>query len=53
VAFRRKKISVIGAGQVGATCALMLASRGVGDVVLLEDEFGVRALVDDLARLGL
>jgi len=36
VAFRRKKISVIGAGQVGATCALMLASRGVGDVVLLD-----------------
>lgn len=34
--FRRKKISVIGAGQVGATCALMLASRGVGDVVLLD-----------------
>lgn len=36
MAFRRKKISVIGAGQVGATCALMLASRGVGDVVLLD-----------------
>lgn len=34
--FRRKKITVIGAGQVGATCALMLASRGVGDVVLLD-----------------
>ena len=30
--FRRKKISVIGAGQVGATCALMAASRDVGDV---------------------
>jgi malate dehydrogenase len=36
MAFRRKKISVVGAGQVGATCALMLASRGVGDVVLLD-----------------
>ncbi|MDR3640280.1 MAG: malate dehydrogenase [Humidesulfovibrio sp.] len=36
MAFRRKKISVIGAGQVGATCALMLAGRGVGDVVLLD-----------------
>ncbi|MDO9082002.1 MAG: malate dehydrogenase, partial [Humidesulfovibrio sp.] len=34
--FRRKKISVIGAGQVGATCTLMLASRGVGDVILLD-----------------
>lgn len=36
MAFRRKKISVIGAGQVGATCALMLAGRGLGDVVLLD-----------------
>lgn len=36
MAFRRKKISVIGAGQVGATCALMLAQRGLGDVVLLD-----------------
>jgi malate dehydrogenase len=34
--FRRKKISVIGAGQVGATCALIAASRDVGDVVLLD-----------------
>ncbi|HWR02476.1 MAG TPA: malate dehydrogenase [Humidesulfovibrio sp.] len=38
--FRRKKISVIGSGQVGATCALMLASRGVGDVVLLDINLG-------------
>jgi malate dehydrogenase len=38
--FRRKKITVIGAGQVGATCALMLASRGVGDVVLLDVQAG-------------
>jgi malate dehydrogenase len=41
VVFRRKKISVIGAGQVGATCALMLANRGVGDVVLLDMHEGV------------
>ncbi len=34
--FRRKKITVVGAGQVGATCALMLAQRGLGDVVLLD-----------------
>lgn len=34
--FRRKKISIIGAGQVGATCALMAASRDMGDVVLLD-----------------
>jgi len=42
--FRKKKISSIGAGQLGATCALMAASRGVARV---------RALVDDLSRLGL
>lgn len=34
--FRRKKITVVGAGQVGSTCALMLAQRGLGDVVLLD-----------------
>jgi len=39
--FRRKKISVIGAGQVGATCALMLAQRGLGDVVLLDRAMGM------------
>ena len=38
--FRRKKISIIGAGQVGATCALMAASRDMGDVVLLDRDAG-------------
>lgn len=33
---RRKKISVIGAGFTGATTALMLAQRELGDVVLLD-----------------
>lgn len=41
MAFRRKKIAVIGAGQVGATCALMLAQRGLGDVVLLDTAQGM------------
>lgn len=45
--FRRKQDSVIGAGQVSATCALMAASRNMGDVVL-----PALALVDSLARLG-
>jgi malate dehydrogenase len=31
-----KKVAVIGAGNVGATCAFVLAERKVGDVVLLD-----------------
>lgn len=33
---RRPKISVIGAGNVGATCAHWIASKELGDVVLLD-----------------
>jgi len=36
VSIRRKKISVIGAGFTGATTALMLAQRELGDIVLLD-----------------
>ena len=36
VSIRRKKISVIGAGFTGATTALMLAQKELGDVVLLD-----------------
>ncbi len=32
----RKKISVIGAGNVGATCAVWAAKRELGDIVLLD-----------------
>jgi len=32
----RKKISIIGAGNVGATCAHWAASKALGDVVLLD-----------------
>ena len=32
----RKKISVIGAGNVGATCAHWAASKSLGDIVLLD-----------------
>jgi len=33
---RRAKISIIGAGNVGATCAHFAATKGLGDVVLLD-----------------
>ena len=36
MAFRRNKIAVIGAGYTGATVALMLAQKDLGDVVLLD-----------------
>lgn len=36
VAIRRKKISVIGGGFTGATTALMLAQKELGDVVLVD-----------------
>ncbi len=36
MAFKRKKIAVIGAGFTGATAALMLAQKELGDVVLLD-----------------
>ena len=36
MSIRRKKISVIGAGFTGATTALMLAQKELGDVVLLD-----------------
>jgi malate dehydrogenase len=34
--FKRRKIAVIGAGSTGATTALMLAQKELGDVVLLD-----------------
>ncbi len=33
---RRAKISIIGAGNVGATCALWAAAKELGDIVLLD-----------------
>ncbi|MGG1674197.1 malate dehydrogenase [Neobacillus sp. NRS-1170] len=36
MAFKRKKIAVIGAGFTGATAALMVAQKELGDVVLLD-----------------
>jgi len=34
--FQRKKVSVIGAGQVGATAAFLAAQRELGDIVLMD-----------------
>src|SRR6476646_6370389 len=34
--FKRKKIAVIGAGFTGATAALMMAQKELGDVVLVD-----------------
>jgi malate dehydrogenase len=36
MAFKRRKIAVIGAGFTGATAALMLAQKELGDVVLVD-----------------
>ncbi|WP_210366964.1 malate dehydrogenase [Bacillus sp. REN3] len=36
MAFKRKRIAVIGAGFTGATAALMLAQKELGDVVLVD-----------------
>ena len=38
---RRAKISVIGAGNVGASCALWAASKELGDIVLVETPHSV------------
>ena len=32
----RRKIAVIGAGNVGATCAFVLAQKKLGDIVMLD-----------------
>ena len=41
MAHKRKKISVIGAGFVGSTCAHWAAAKALGDVVLLDVNEGV------------
>ena len=33
---RRSKISIIGGGNVGASCALWAASKELGDIVVLD-----------------
>jgi malate dehydrogenase len=40
---RRNKVTVVGAGNVGATAAMRIAEKGLGDVVLLDVLEGVPA----------
>ena len=44
----RHKITVVGAGNVGASCALYLAQQELGDVVLLDVVEGCRKALDIL-----
>ena len=49
----RKKVTVVGAGNVGASCALWLAQRGICDIVLVDAEIAKTAPVGkslDLAQ---
>lgn len=53
--FRRNKIAVIGAGFTGATAALMIAQKSLGDVVLLdvpEQENPVKGKALDMLQTG-
>jgi len=55
LAFRRNKIAVIGAGYTGATVALMLAQKELGDIVLLdipEQENPVKGKALDILQTG-
>ena len=49
----RTKVTVVGAGNVGATCAQVLATRDYADVVLVDIKEGLpqgKAL--DIAQMG-
>ena len=54
----KKKIAVIGAGNVGATCAFVLAQKKLGDIVLLDRDItkyfyrmkGVKNLLKKLVK---
>ena len=37
----RKKVTVIGAGNVGATCAMFLADKELADIVLIDIAEGI------------
>ena len=55
MAFRRNKIAVIGAGYTGATVALMLAQKELGDIVLVdipEQENPVKGKALDILQTG-
>jgi malate dehydrogenase len=51
----RKKITIVGAGNVGASCALWLAQRGIADIVLVDAPIAKTAPVGkalDLLQAG-
>ena len=58
MAIKRNKITVVGAGFTGATTALMLAQKELGDVVLLDiglpgiDGYGVARRLCESPELG-
>ncbi|WP_342508155.1 malate dehydrogenase [Sporosarcina sp. FSL K6-2383] len=55
MAFRRNKIAVIGAGYTGATVALLLAQKELGDIVLLdipEQESPTKGKALDMLQAG-
>ncbi|WP_203247492.1 malate dehydrogenase [Sporosarcina beigongshangi] len=55
MAFRRHKIAVIGAGYTGATVALLLAQKELGDIVLLdipEQESPTKGKALDMLQTG-
>lgn len=55
MAFRRNKIAVIGAGYTGATVALLLAQKELGDIVLLdipEQESPTKGKALDMLQTG-
>jgi malate dehydrogenase len=49
----RRKVTVVGAGNVGATCAQVLATRDYADVVLVDIKEGLpQAKALDIAQMG-
>jgi malate dehydrogenase len=49
----RAKVTVVGAGNVGATCAQVLATRDYADVVLVDIKEGLpQGKAIDIAQMG-
>ena len=49
----KRKVAVIGAGNVGATCAFVLAERNVGEIVLLDIYVGfAKGMALDMSQGG-
>jgi len=48
----RKKVSIVGSGNVGATAAHWIASKELADVVLIEDKASGTSLIQELKADG-